>query len=198
MLLAAVLDFTAIWLVANPRTASTSGLDNAAWLAPAALLFLTHASLERISARRPGASIPVALWVWAAGSAGALAATGSLKYGQIAGIIAATLGAATVIAWIKPKFSLANGALNALLPLMFGVLLCGNKYSELPLSSALLLSAAPLMLWLGELKPIKNRPAWLSVILRALVIAIPVGIALLIACWPMLFADAAQKGQSDF
>jgi hypothetical protein len=192
------LDALALRLFVQARASSFSPIENFGWLGQGTfLIVLVHISLETLSARRPGVSLPLALWVWAAGSAAALAATGSLKYGQLAGILAAILGAACVAAWIQPRFTLAEGVLNGLVPCLMGTLICGTLYSDLPLSSAIVLAAAPLALWLIEVPALRGRSGVAGAALRVGAVALPVAVALVLACWPMIFPSEKSKGQGD-
>ncbi len=151
---------------------------------------------EAVAQRHPGAALPLALWVWTAGLAGALGATGSITYGQLGGTLAAAMGAGVVAAWLKPGFSFSRGAVATVMILGGSLLLCGYFYSELPLSSALILAGAPAVLWLGETGLVTRRNPRAAVVIRAALIAVPVAIALLIALWPMIFPKAGAPNSS--
>ena len=183
-----------VWVLTSTPRGTWKGTDYFLWsgfiLAGTWLLL----ALEPIAERRPGASIPLALWLWCAGIAGSLAMTGSILYGHLAGILAAAMGAGLVAAWIKPSISFARGSVATLTTLALAFLICGYFYSDLPTSSALILAAAPLMLWLGELSIVTARKPWMAVITRTAFIALPVTLALLFAAWPMLFPPPAKPG----
>ncbi len=183
-----------IWvLTATPR-ANWKGAEFYGWYAALiGMPWIVAMSTESLAEHWPGASIPLSLWVWSSGIAGALAATGSLSYGHLAGILAAAMGAGIVAAWIKPTISFAHGATATLTILGISFLLCGYFYSYLPASSALILAAAPLVLWLGELSFVARRRPWTAVALRASFIAVPVMVALLFAAWPMLFPAPSKN-----
>lgn len=178
-----------------PRGGWSDG-QSAFWIIAAILVGmpLIIEALEIVATKRPGASIPLALWIWAAGSAVALAATGSLKYGQFAGTLAAAMGAGVVIAWIYPRISFASGAASALYTLVGTLLMLGYFYSELPAIPALILAIAPLVLLIGETNIVTLRAPWLGATLRALLIAAPVAAAILIAVWPQLNAAKNPYG----
>lgn len=153
--------------------------------------------VELVAQRRAGASIPLSLWIWLASVAGALAATNSVKYGQLAGVLAAAMGAALVVAWVKPSISFARSTLTVLIPVAGGLLLCGYLYSYLPPNSAMILAAAPLTLCLGEFGFVSKRKPWIGVLVRAALVAIPsvwVAAMLLIEAWPTLFPPPGPPG----
>ncbi|MCW8128841.1 MAG: hypothetical protein KIS92_00525 [Planctomycetota bacterium] len=175
-------------LTLGPKRAVWSTGEAVAWHAGIGLASaLVLAALELLAEARPGASLPLALWLWCAGIAGSLALTGSIKYGQIAGLLAAALGAGVVAAWLAPRFTFWRGPLYVLVPVAVALLACGHFYSDLPLSAAIVLALAPLALWLGELSFVDKRPAWLAVPMRMALVGLPVAAALLISAWPMLY-----------
>ena len=187
-----LLMFGTVWVLSGPRHSAWKGLEIVGWCAGlSAAMLLICASLELVADHRPGASMPVCLWIWTVGIAGALASTGSLNYGLLAGMLAAIMGAGLVAAWIQPRISFARGTVTALTPLSMGLLFCGYFYSELPGTCALILASAPLTTWLGESRFVTRRRPWLGVLMRAALIALPVAVALVIALWPMLVAKPA-------
>jgi hypothetical protein len=168
--------------------------ESVAWHGALVLgLAALQASLERIALRRPGASLPLAGFIWSAGTAGALAVTGSLKYAQLGGLSAAALGAAATVAWIKPGLRLAHGPAATLAAWNGALLVLGYFYSDLPALPAVLLAAAPFSLLIGEAGVLADRRPWAGALVRALLVAVPVGTAFLIAAWPTLFPTPGQK-----
>lgn len=190
-----VMAALAVWAALGPRRAGWPAGEAVAWHATLmAGAFVVHASIDRVAARRPGPGMAMALWVWCAGLAGALALTGSLKYGQLAGLPAAALGAAAVAAAWKPALSLANGTAFVLAPWNAALLLCGYFYSDLPAAAAIPLAAAPLGLWFGETAAVTRRPAWAAAGARILAVAVPVAVGAAIAAWPTLFPAPGPEG----
>ena len=188
----------AIWVLIASQRSSWSTLGFAALYAGlCAATLLVLASLDILASRRPGLSIPLCLWVWTAGIAGSLALTGSLRYGELAGVLAATMGAGIVAAFLNSNISFARGAVPVLAPLAIGLVICGYFYSELPISSAPILALSPMILWVGESKFATGRRPWIGALMRAGLIALPVGIALILAAWPMLFPKSSPKGPGN-
>jgi hypothetical protein len=137
------------------------------------------AALERSFVARPGH--PATPW-WAlssiaAGAALALALTGSLSLGQLAGALAAGLGVTAAAALIlrSPRFVPAAGPVPVWI--LTGLLTAGVCFSSLPWSSALLLALAPATLLVIPPAPgSRSRELW-----RAAGILLPVGAAVLVA-----------------
>lgn len=152
-----------------------------------------HAAIDAVAARRPGPATAFALWLWCSALAGSLAMTGSLKYGQLAGLPAATLGAAVVVAALQPSLSLGYGATAVLAPWNAALLLCGYFYSELPAGASLLLAAAPISMCVADTLLGAGRPR-VAAAARIAALGLPAGIALAIAAWPMLFPGPEPGG----
>jgi hypothetical protein len=180
--------------VLGPRRKVWSPGESAAWHGALVLgLAALQAALERAALRRAGASLPLAAFIWSSGTAAALAVTGSLKYGQLAGLAAAALGAAVVVSWIRPGLSLAHGPAATLVAWNGALLVLGYFYSDLPALPALLLAASPLTLLIGEAGFVAGRRPWVGALVRAILVAAPVGTAFLIAAWPTLVPAPGQK-----
>ena len=121
-LLRGVVAVAMVRLVLNTAFESTFEADvGRRWLAGlSALYMLIWAALTRVCGQRTGASSPLVLWTMAAGLAVLAALTGSAKIGQLGGALAAALGAATVLAWCRPRLTLAGGGVGLALLLLFG------------------------------------------------------------------------------
>ena len=135
-------------------------------------------TLERLSSKRTGASLPLSLWLICAAASGAFVMTGSASLSQLAGSVAAVCGAAVVLAWWAPGLSLQGGALAVFAPVYAGLLMQAYFYSQLPLESAVCLYAAPFVLWSGEQRRIHFMKPWKAAIVRLLILALPLVIAL--------------------
>ena len=57
------------------------------------------------------------------------------------------------------------------------LLIVGHIYSGLPLAAALLLGAAPLMLWLAWVGPARRLASWQSALLAAALVLVPAAVA---------------------
>ena len=132
--------------------------------------------LDRLAGRSKSgaAALPLILTITAAVAALAIVNAHSLFLGQLAGASAAVLGTITVAAlWFK-KLSLARGGVLTLAVVLLGVILASHFFSDLSRLDLILLMAAPLGAWLGEL-PLKSRRTRIavSVVAVLLILLIP-------------------------
>jgi len=121
-------------------------------------LLLGWSALAAWSARRPGASVPLVLWSVTSGGALALLFSHTAKYAQLAGILAACLGAAVVVAWIRPSFALGAGAAGVVAVLLACFWIAGVwlAATPLPVESAVLLAVSPLLATAAEVGPLSR------------------------------------------
>jgi len=139
------------------------------------------AALDALAERRAGASLPLAFWLTAAVTSGVLLLTKSALLGQLAGSLAGIFGAAAVLAWWAPGIRLSRGAMTVFGLLFVALLSQGHLYSELSLLGAALLYLAPFAAWLGEVGLVKGLRPSRAVLVRMVLVAIPLAVALLIA-----------------
>lgn len=180
-----IFAFAVMRLTVNLRP-TWSGGEEALWFFGFVVTGLAaQMALEVVAERRPGVSMPVVYWILAVGVFTTLALSGSITYAQYAGIVAAAAGAAFVAACIKPSisFSGAGGTSGVVVVLLNALLLCGNLFSGLPLSVALILAGAPIFLLIGEMGWVTQRAGWQQVLLRAVFVGVPVGVAVGVAKW---------------
>jgi hypothetical protein len=111
--------------------------------------------VDRLAARTNGPAVPLVLMLTCSVAALALVNGDSVLLGQLAGAVAAALGAIMVAALYFKKLSVARGAVLTLAVVFFGVLLIGYIYGVSRLDIGLL-AIAPLTAWLGEL-PLKSK-----------------------------------------
>lgn len=138
-------------------------------------------TLERLASKRTGASLPLSLCMLCACAAGALGMSGSALLGQLMGALAAACGAAVVLAWWAPGLSLKSGTMAAFVPIYSGLLIQAYFYSELPVLSAVLLYAAPYVLWYGERRNIYFMKPTKAAVVRLMLVGVPLAIALWLA-----------------
>jgi hypothetical protein len=155
-------------------------------------------AMESLAQRRPGMTMPLVLFLTFAGAAGLLALSNNIKPSQAAATLAAMSAGISIVAWIMPQLSLAQGPILVLgVPLLaLLVLVHFYYYTEPPLASVVLLLTAPLFAWLGEWDAIlRLRPAW-----RWLIRLTPVVLALALAagwCVRQNMADSAAKAAQN-
>jgi hypothetical protein len=129
-------------------------------LAGGAVWFL----LDRLAERRPGPTVPFAMSLTGLFAAEALYHGGSNEIAQMIGALAAAGGAAVLVGLLWPRLSLARGGVAVYSVLTIGCLAIGNFRAGLPDESALLVLAAPLAAWAGELPFFRRRSATLRVV----------------------------------
>ena len=147
-----------VWLVLKNAFANQLAGDAAiAWfLGLAALLLIVWTAADLRARRRSGASSPLVWWATAATLAGVAGLSGSLKLAQLSGAVAAALGAAVVLAWWRPRLSLAGGGVALASILLFGLGLNAHFFSYTTGLDVLLIAVAPLAPFLRVL-PFLNR-----------------------------------------
>lgn len=130
------------------------------WITAIALaLFVLWTITDAAAQRLQGTPMPLALGA-AAGLLGLcllLSHSGMLT--QTAGMLAAAVGAAFIVALWKPHLSLAFGAIPAYILVYAGLILCGHFFAYLPAKHAVLLALAPAVPILAVAIPAKHRTA---------------------------------------
>ena len=109
--------------------------------------------MEALAARPKGvaAALPLILTITASVAALTIVNAHSMLLGQLAGSIAAALGAITLLGvWFK-KLSLARGGVLTLTIVLLGVILAAHFFADLSRLDLILLGVAPLAAWAGEL-----------------------------------------------
>jgi hypothetical protein len=178
----ALVSAAAVWLILRARLQSSSGLASAGLVAATGCALLAlWALLEGLAERRPGSSLPLVLWTTAAASSVSLVLSGSVVLGQLAGALAAALGALVVVSWWRPAAARFRGAPAVAAVALGGLWISGAVYSELPLASALLLAAAPVAAWEGEAPAVRRLKPWQATLARFLAALIPAAVAVAIA-----------------
>ena len=138
-------------------------------------------TLEHLSAKRTGASLPLSLWLISAAVSVAFGMSGSALLGQLAGAVAAVFGAAVVLAWWAPGLSIAAGTPIVFAPVYMGLLVQAYFYSELPFYSAVIFCLAPFALWFGEARRVYFMTPWKAALTRLMIIGAPLALAVWIA-----------------
>jgi hypothetical protein len=140
-------------------------------------IFAAWMNLEILAARKSTMVLGPSLLVVATGTDLALLFSGSVVLGRIGGGLTAALGAAWVVSWWRPDRSMSRGGVPVLVVTVAALLIVGHVYSGLPLSAAVLLAAAPLLLWLAWVGPARRLASWQSSLLAAALVLLPAGVA---------------------
>jgi len=134
-------------------------------------------AVERVARKSPGVGAPLTLWCLATGLALCSLWSSSGLYAQLAGTIAAAMGAACVLAWLRPGTWFAGGGAGLAWALLFGIGLAAHYYSQLSAADALLLAAAPFAGLLADLPGLRQQRPQRRVLLRTVLVLIPIAIA---------------------
>jgi len=144
-------------------------------------ILIVWSGMDALARKRPGATVPLSFWLAATGaSVGLLISTFAVN-SQLAGTLAAILGAATVASWIWPRATLAGGAAGVVAVTLAMLCAGGVHLSALPPFAGLALVLAPLAAWLGELLGAGRMSPRKAVLLRLALVALPVLAGLWIA-----------------
>jgi hypothetical protein len=128
--------------------------------------------MDRLASRVRGASVPVVLMITAAVAALAITDAHSLFLGQLAGASAAALGAIGAAGLWFRKLSIARGGVLAVAVVLMGVVLAGHHFADLSMTDLILIVAAPLAAWVGELPVIKRPSARFAARIAAVLIVL--------------------------
>jgi hypothetical protein len=136
--------------------------------------------LEPLARRFQGPLLPAMLWATMTTAAVVLALSGSLRFAQIALAGAAALFGIMLVACFRRNANMLTGVSSIFSVMAIGSLLIGqvNSFSEVPLSSYVLVPLAPLLLWfcttgpLSRLEGVKRSFAYASLPIGVLVGAV--------------------------
>jgi hypothetical protein len=143
---------------------------------------LTLGLLAPLARRRPGPLVPLLLALVAAGGAVVIEQSANAKYAQLAGTLAAALGAVALAAVVSPNRAVATGAVLVTAVLLPGLLAEGyfNNFGDVPLTSFVLAAATPLGLAVPELPGLRAlSPRW-SAAVRMLAVLVPLAVAVVL------------------
>jgi hypothetical protein len=177
----------AVWLFHPPLALEEKIIirDPQLWRIVLGGLVLMHwTSLETAASRRPGISMPLVCWILFTGLAVVVLHSEQPIQSLVAATMSIAAGFAILLALLNRNLSVAAGTMQVVAAIFPALLVTGclyNNFSDVPVICYALLAGAPLAIWIGEWPPISRRSAWISVTLRALVVAVPVGLAIVLA-----------------
>ncbi len=122
--------------------------------------------MEPLARRVRGASLPLLLATFAGVSGLTIIDAGIQTLGMVTGSIAVTLLIIALAAGWSRATPLPRGGMLAVALLVPAMLLCGYFFAELKLRDLILLSAAPLAAWAGELPRLGPSDSWRRIIVR--------------------------------
>lgn len=149
-----------------------------------AILLAAWTNLEWLAAKVEGSRLLLPLVAVAGTAAPLFFIVAQLPLMFLAVPVAAVLATAWLVSWFVPGISLARGGVPIVVLALGSLLGIGFLTSEpgrFPLASVLLMAGAPLVLWILRLGPARRLRAWQATILGTLAIAIPLGVAVVLA-----------------
>ncbi len=171
-----IVSAVAIWLVVGPSdgpvfagmTVAISGL----WIA-----------VESLARRRAGAGPALTSLVALVAASAVMVLSGSASFGQLTGALAACVATLTLMAWRRANLVFLHGAsgMIVVLPAVLWFNLHRSSYTEVPVTSALLVGAAMLSGWVAELDAIRRRGPWARASVYVLAALIPAALAVIVA-----------------
>lgn len=158
------------------------GNEDAFWLSGLFVAVLVFTVLLGQLARTTrGIELPLLLVLLISAGSASLVLGHSAFLGQLAGALAATLGAVGVVALLRPSIRLAPGGVPVVTAVFSALVFCGYFFATLPASSAVLLGLAPGAAVLGGVGPLSKRPSWQVLVLRVVLLLIVAGVAVYLA-----------------
>jgi hypothetical protein len=149
-----------------------------AGLATAMLVLTTF--LDRTAQRDVSISLPLILAIVAGGTGLALMLSGSMLLGQLALVLAGAFGAIVIVGTLLPNAINGRGIAPVSATLLSGLWLSGYFFSELPPASGLLLLVSPIPALMLVLFDESGNPRR-GLLLRAILVAVPVALAVFLA-----------------
>lgn len=142
--------------------------------------FVLWYGLDALARRRRGPSLALVLWLAAAGTSAALLLARFAINAELAGTLAAILGAAVLVSAMSETAALEGGALGVVSVTLVLLAAGGVHLASLPPTAALALILAPLAVWPAELWAGSATPLR-AALLRLAFVALPVGFGLWLA-----------------
>ncbi len=160
------------------------------WMAALGVgILLSWGNLERLASKSQGAAFAVPLLAFAGGAAAFLLLSGSMVLGRLGGALAAALLGAWITSWRGSPISLARGAIPVVVTLLAALILEGHVYAQAAPVGVGLVCASPLLIWVTRIRAIRNLLPWQTGLIGAVVVLIPIGVAMGLA----LAADLSSE-----
>ncbi|QEF97676.1 hypothetical protein Mal15_17180 [Stieleria maiorica] len=155
------------------------------------LLSICWGGLLTLARRSPGISIPVSLCLSLQAAAATVMMAGYLKGGEAAmPIVAALLGTAIVVWAVRGRRRGPVDERPLLLPPvligvgvigLFGILFIGHFFGRVTDGRAVTIGVAPVLVWVAELRPLKQQRPWIVGAIRLALVSIPLLVTLALA-----------------
>jgi hypothetical protein len=148
----------------------------------AAIILCLLLALEPLARMRQGPAGPMVLLLWCGAAAGLLILAGIAKFAMLAAIMAACCAGGVIAGLARADFTFAGGALVVVTLLIPGLLFSAwiATYSPVPGACFILVAAAPLAWWVGQIRPLKRR-RWAGLVAGVFGVMVPIAVALVLA-----------------
>ncbi|MGB7158837.1 MAG: hypothetical protein WBD40_12265, partial [Tepidisphaeraceae bacterium] len=141
------------------------------WIAGAGVVMVAWwGALERLSRRGRGGALPLLLAIVFGVAGLAIINAESALLGQATGSLAVPLVIISAAALASRGASLARGGALAVTLLLLGLLLTAHFFANLTTRDLILLAAAPLAAWAGELPKLGKPDSWKRVAVRTVAV----------------------------
>jgi hypothetical protein len=151
LLIAVLVAAATAWLV-TPKWEARLDSRQGDMIGIGLAVFLTWIVLELVATRQPGPRLPLLLFFISMSAAAVLQFAWIGKFAELAGMLAGTLGGATLICCFRPSRLYVSGMIPGVAVFLAGLLLVGcltSYNNDLPIVCYFLVLFSPLMLWFG-------------------------------------------------
>jgi hypothetical protein len=160
----------------------------------AGVIFLYTLSFDSLTDHFKDLSLPLIALATSAITALVLLLSDSQTFGQFGGALTMSLLGICVIAWWLGSPGLSHFSAFFLGTLLPGLVLVWHTYAGLTFTHAVLLLAAPHLLWIGKLPFLSRRKPWQRILIALILAMIPLAAAAISA--GLTFVKASAEGKS--
>ncbi len=169
-------------------------------LLPVGAILALYILLEPLVARRKGASMPACAGIAVGSAALIVLISGFMKLSIPIGALSIALLACAACSLWRRKLSLSDGAMAVVVPILVAApyvawLYMDKEVSPLPVVCFVLPSIGLALVWIGELRFITGKPAWIGFLVRLAPVVVAGGIAVALTRAPQ--GDEGTDGESD-
>ncbi len=145
----------------------------------AAATIVTWTGIDALGRALPtGPAYPLAMLITVCAAAGVLAMSGGAKFGQLFGVLAATIGPCILLALWRPSVSIGRSGSGVIATVFTGFLIAGAWFAEVKNGPAIALLLVPHAAWAGHIPWVARRKPWQTALIVGVAVAIPAAIAM--------------------
>jgi len=200
-----ILLHRSVYLVRSPFPVDPASSGNHNWSVGEAWFYIGGMAvglavvwilLERLATRSMSRAVPLSLAMTCGAAGVTIMLSGYVTGGQLGFSLSAAFGGAAVASLANAKLNRSAGGIGVGVVMLFGLLVLGRFFGDLTTAHALLLFFAPLLAWIGELRPSKKLRAWQRGLLQLLAVAIPL-VVVVIQAQRQFAADSQSPGSAS-